>query len=426
MSNIKITPKYEIGTNIKDDFKDIVLTKFIREPGRYAYRYKCNTCGYNGTGGYYQERLVYPAMTEKQLKGNARCSVCSGKVVVPEINSLAAEYPDLIKYFVNKNDAYIHRPQSNVRVELKCPLCGTTQERAIDNLISSGFHCNVCTENKSIGERILREILNQKHEDFIMEYSKRYAEWCKNYRYDFYIQKYNTIIEVHGRQHYIDSPLFINAKKQQEIDETKRQLALDNGIQNYIVIDARKSDFDYIYSSVIKSPLSLLLDLEDIDKSLLKEKVFNTNDLRDVCNYWIQNPNSTINDVCQMFKISDTTARGYLKRGTELGICDFVTTMNTSHYGGNRTDYAHEYSRPIYCPEIKTYFKSIGICSNHSEELLGRHIGDSTIREILKGRRSCVRKINYNFTYVSKEEFNRAVNDANTNSYGDVFIKTAE
>lgn len=225
--------------------------------------------------------------------------------------------------------------------------------------------------------------------------------WCMNYRYDFYLCDYNIIIELHGRQHYIDSPPYQSLEFQKKNDKEKEKLAIENGISQYIIIDARESDFDYIYNSIMQSSLFELLNLKCIDKQSIKENVLNTSILVDICSYWSDHPTCTLSEMEKIFHLGKTTIRDYLKQCAQLSLCNYIT-FDKNHICNPNEDDAHEYSRPIYCKEIDTYFKSIGLCSKHSKELLGRYIGDSTIREILKNRRKTVRKVNYTFMYVSK------------------------
>ena len=76
-------------------------------------------------------------------------------------------------------------------------------------------------------------------------------------------------------------------KNQQENDKNKYELAINNGIKpsNYIVIDCRYSDLDFIKNNIINSRFNKIFDLSNIDwlkigqdseKSIVKE----------VCDYW--------------------------------------------------------------------------------------------------------------------------------------------
>ena len=67
-------------------------------------------------------------------------------------------------------------------------------------------------------------------------------DWSQRKRYDFYIEEINTIIVVHGDQHYANSFESIGGKtleKEIENDALKQRLAIENGMNNDIVRDAR-------------------------------------------------------------------------------------------------------------------------------------------------------------------------------------------
>lgn len=75
-------------------------------------------------------------------------------------------------------------------------------------------------------------------------------------RYDFYLPAYETIIEVHGAQHYDGSFESLGGRSLEEErlnDEYKKSLALRNGIKHYITIDASFSDFEFIRHSITKN-----------------------------------------------------------------------------------------------------------------------------------------------------------------------------
>lgn len=72
--------------------------------------------------------------------------------------------------------------------------------------------------------------------------------WSGDKRYDFYIEDMSLIIETHGVQYYLPEKAFNkdNARDEAVNDEYKKKLALDNGIKNYVELDCRNSDFNYI------------------------------------------------------------------------------------------------------------------------------------------------------------------------------------
>ena len=131
-----------------------------------------------------------------------------------------------------ENSAYI---DSRTKIEVKCNSCGRLFKIRPDAHISGGG-CICKTE--SIGEKIVKNFLTNKKVDF--ERNKRFKE-CRRKRtlsFDFYLPKFNVLIEYDGRQHF--APFFNerispkNAKKilelQKESDKIKTEFARSRGI----------------------------------------------------------------------------------------------------------------------------------------------------------------------------------------------------
>lgn len=159
----------------------------------------------------------------------------------------------MVKYLVNKNDAYTHTYCSNKKVLCKCPNCGYEKEVGLHLLYRQGFSCPKCSDGISYPEKVMFNLLEQLNMTFITQVNKRNLNWCDKYLYDFYFklngQEY--IIETHGLQHYKEIGKNSNwgsLKETQQNDKNKRELAIHNGIkeENYIVIDCRYSNLEFI------------------------------------------------------------------------------------------------------------------------------------------------------------------------------------
>ena len=407
---------YNIGENIIDNKRNLtIIDKRIfgeKYKKRTYYRYKCNKCGYACGAGYknseYIDELWVPSY---QLSRGDGCSCCNGKTISTDINSIAKVRPDLIKYFYNIEDSYKYALMSNKRVKFLCPECNTvSKEMSIDNFVKQGFNCPKCSDKISIGEKVIYLLLLNLGVDFIREFSFNNSVL----RYDFYLPLLSTIIEVHGRQHYDGSfQSYKDGKtlKQEQLnDKYKYDFAIQNDIKNYIVIDARKSDFEFIKNSIINE-MSTTIDISNLDWERLKKDTFNTNIVKDVSTYWESHPNITYEEMGAIFHFCRDTIRKYLKVGKSLGWCSSATSINNSHFNNPYKYDAPNNTKPIKCMDNNTYFKGSCLCSKVSEEVFGFKIGDSTLRHILKGLKSKSRKIQYSFEYVSKEEFNKAINN---------------
>ena len=322
--------KIEIGQVFKDDKRDLIIIdreyrKRIKNDGTVLndkwYKYHCSKCG--------AELWIIESGLLRKKSG---CGCCSGRTVVKGINDIATIYPHLVKYFVNIEDAYIHTFGSGDKILMKCPNCGFEKELTISNLYYQGFSCQQCSDGVSYPEKVMYNLLKQLNMDFVTQYNKTNTKWCGKYRYDFYFKLNNEeyIIETHGLQHYEENTNFkMPLKEVKENDKDKKELAIKNGIkpQNYIVVDCRYSDLNFIKNNILHSRLNEIFNLnninwikigQDSEKSLVKE----------VCDYWhlhneINNEGLTTKDLSIEFKLYRTTIIRYLKKGVKLNWCNY-------------------------------------------------------------------------------------------------------
>ena len=68
-------------------------------------------------------------------------------------------------------------------------------------------------------------------------------------------------------------------------------MAINNGIKNYITINASKSDFNFIKDNIVNSNLSLYINMESLNWLNIAKKS-NENILKEISSLW----NSGIND----------------------------------------------------------------------------------------------------------------------------------
>lgn len=150
-------------------------------------------------------------------------------------------------------------------IKLKCKHCGHDWEAQANNLLSGYcLNCPKCSDTNSVPNKFMMNILDDSNIEYIAEYS---PEWIGMKRYDFYLPKFNTIIEVNGAQHYNGSFSSLGGRtleEEQENDAYKKRMALENGISDYIVIDARYSNLKTLRKGIEESPLRKILK-EDID-----------------------------------------------------------------------------------------------------------------------------------------------------------------
>ena len=168
-------------------------------------------------------------------------------------------------------------------------------------------------------------ILEQLNIEFKLE--KKF-KWSNNKRYDFYIPSLNCIIETHGEQHYKESFSKIKSSKkvrtleeEQENDRIKKELALKNGIEHYIVIDCRKSELEYIKNNILSSKLAKLFDLSNIDWIKVGEFAYGSL-VKKACELWNKGIKNT-KEIGRKMNLSSYTIVHYLNKGRMLNWCNY-------------------------------------------------------------------------------------------------------
>lgn len=115
-------------------------------------------------------------------------------------------------------------------VVIVCSKHGAFEQRPHNHLKGQG--CKMCRE--SLGEKAIRIYLDDKG----IEYSREYKfQDCLStvggqLRFDYFLPRFNLLIEYHGRQHFILQPHFGDSKSFNDLvarDAIKQQYAADNG-----------------------------------------------------------------------------------------------------------------------------------------------------------------------------------------------------
>jgi hypothetical protein len=145
--------------------------------------------------------------------------------------------------------------------------------------------------------------------------------WATSKKYDFYIQSLNCIIETHGLQHYKNQKRGRSLEKEQKNDLEKINLALDNKIMKYIVLDCRFSDFEFIKNSILKSELRNIFNFSNIDWLKCHEFAIKTI-VKKACDLWNEGDKNT-NKIGEILNLGRCAIISYLKRGAEIGWCDY-------------------------------------------------------------------------------------------------------
>lgn len=378
--------KYQIGQVLKDGKRDLVIIdkkikkrKSSERKDRW-YMYKCNKC----TAELWK--------VEDSLVKGVGCACCclNPQRVVKGINDISTTNPWMIKYFVDINDAYIHTYCSSKKILMKCPNCGGIEYKKISTMHSFGYSCLKCSDGISFGEKFIYNLLVRLNLDFVKEYTPKWDR-LGNRRYDFYFNYNNNkyIIEIHGLQHYENANRIWTAlEDEQQNDKLKKELAINNGIKenNYIIIDCRFSELEFIKRNIINSELNNIFNLDNVDWIKI-HKNSQKSILYTICDYKNEH-DFTSSKIASLLKLDKTTIIKYLKTGTLLGLCDYdskkeaeKTLFKTGRIGSN--------SKPV---EIFKDEQSLGIflsCTElerQSEKLLNTKLDHSAICRVCKGK----------------------------------------
>lgn len=401
---------YNIGDVLMDNKRNLKIVNRKTINGKRYYNCLCNNCNY----------LNNVNIIESDLKLGYGCPVCSNHRMVVGYNDFNTIYPELSQFIINEEDKHIQCKSRKV-ISWECPMCNGIIYDSPNHVLTYGLICNHCSTKYSFAENVMCNILeslNVKYEKGkVFEWSSRKnKELSGNRIYDFYIPSLNCIIEVHGEQHY-SHPRGNWTKRtleeEQQNDRLKYNLALQNGISHYIVIDCKKSTIKWIKESVMSNiKFCELFDTNLIDWG--KVASFKIDDTyKKVCELW--NNGMSIGNIATELKIDRHKVKDLLSLSIE----------------NNHTNYSHDIAvergavivgskkaKPIYCIETNQYFQSIALCEKISEQIFGIKLTNNNMsRQINKNKKHK----GYTFKYVTKEEFNNAKKEFPNNCFGDFF-----
>lgn len=268
---------------------------------------------------------------------------------------------------------------------LKCLNCDDKRWMYENRLFIENYNCNKCGDGTSYPEKVMNCILRQLSSNYIYQLSNKNYEWCERYKYDFYLKDYNLIIETHGRQHYdiVDKFKRTLFKEQQENDKIKKELALKNGIDKYIVIDCRKSKLDWIKNNILNSELVQIYDLSNIDWNKVQEVALG-NSIKDICKFYDNNSELTKKELATKFKLNISTVTKYLKQGYNMGWCKKYNTK-------------HQYKR-VLCIELNEEFESISECARKLSERFNKKFTLTCISNVCRGKQKTHQ--DFHFKYI--------------------------
>ena len=414
--------KYNIGDVIIDENKNITIThrkvKYVNsnKQKKYFYRYKCNICNFNFDMDYSSKDKKFSDfwIGEYELR-NHKCICCNNRIQVKGINDLATRAPWISQYFqggIEESSNYYQNDR--IKIYPICPICKTIHSRKIS--VSSlyqmhGFGCNKCSDGISYPNKYIYSLLEQAKISFETEYTPK---WSNNRRYDFYFDK--TIIEANGLQHY-ETTYFHNISGTTISDSInndlyKKEIAVENGIENYIEIDCSISDSDYIRKSILKSDLLNILGIKEtqIDWNLCN-KFASSSQVKEICLYYNEHSQLKALDVAKKFKKSKSTIIKFLKRGTEIGWCQY--NPKEEMYKSAKEN--HQLGKPIICLENNYVFAHANYMEKVSDTVFGKHLYAYYMSKHISGIPRYSHIGGFHFNYISRDEFlKHKINSPNT------------
>lgn len=315
------------------------------------------------------------------------CPICSGRLVIPGINDIATIRPDLVKYFVNEEDTKKYTYGNAKKVQIRCPDCGHEKSMRISSLSLYGYSCPKCGDGVSYPNKFSRYLLDQLPVKNV-EY-----EWCPKwiveenthpYRYDNYFEydgkKY--VLEMDGGFHFMKYyKSNLSLEETQDRDREKDMLAENHNI-HMIRIDCKMSDSNYIINNILSSELGSIFDLSSIDWDYCKRMACKSY-VKSVCDYYMLNKDKRIPEIASLFKLSVHSIQKYLKKGTQLGFCD---------YHSKREKIVDVYDNS----NTSIRFYSVSDCAKYLTTVIGKKIKAQEVRDIIdNGRSFCGMNIFY-------------------------------
>ena len=389
--------KIEIGSVFQDKGRNITIIDREhrdRSDGENRkdkyYKYRCNRCSYEGW------------IRENQLLGSGGCACCRGRVVVEDINSIWKTDSWMLGLGVSLTDSKSYTSNSNKKINVTCPNCGNKKQITPNYIYRYKTISCTCGDGFSYPEKFMFSVLKQLNLEFETQLTKTTFGWCGSYRYDFYIPKYNMIIETHGEQHYREANKFKKTlDEEQENDRIKEELAKDNGIKHYVIINCEKVNKDWLTNSILNSKLKELFDLTSINWEIAELYAIRNNICKEISNYWNNREDwettYTIARNNEWSIKSPATILKYVKRGVKLGWCEYNTK---DEWLRGLCNTVNPQSKPIRIFKnniLLGEFKSTNQLQQKSEELFGVKLYRN---EIVRHERESKEYKGYTFEYI--------------------------
>lgn len=376
---------FQIG-NIYNGFEILdILPKLNGQTSR-KYACKCIKC----------KNITEKYSTNIMRRG---CGICSNQVIIKGINDSLTTNPELHKYVVNPLEFENKSIGSNKKVKAKCPDCGYIKSISLHSLFVNGIACPKCGDGVSFANKFMFNLIEQCGVQFENE---RKFKWSNNKIYDFYIPSLSLIIESNGKQHYSKYGFAsLGGKKIEEVvvnDKEKRQLAIKNGIKNYIEIDCYVSTLDYIKNSVINTNLLNILNVKEEDINWEECLKFASKNFVKEIAYLFENSNNiSTTEIGEKYGLTKQTIIHYLKTATQIGWCDYNPKNEMKRIGSIN---GHNRSQKVICYEhSEIIYENAVQCQNDLNKQYNYGLEENNIRNTCRYKQSYHKKLHFFYYY---------------------------
>ena len=305
--------------------------------------FTCDVCGCDGIKRY------------DHIINGIGCPVCSNKKIVPGINDLWTLRPDVASLLCDRDDGYKLTVNSHCKKDFQCPECRKISTHRIADISKRGFNCSFCSVGISYPNRVMRALLDSMNVEYRAEAS---FEWSNGKRYDFYIRP-NTIIEMHGEQHYrgFTGHSFTPFQNILTNDINKLRRAFANGIIHYVTIDSSRSDIDYIANSIMKSRFHKLYDVSNVNWGLI-DKVARKSYYGMIVSEFLSGKNAV--EISKDCHLDSSIVRNTLRTASKNGDCHYDARSELLNAALHNCAVAHENNKkPVRCKTTGMEFGSL-------------------------------------------------------------------
>lgn len=236
IKNLKIIPKGMSKFNIGDTYNHLTILGRAENSPKYRNTYVYAICDCS------EHNIIRVQLNQLKTNHTLSCgcehkkmaAIQGEKSGIDMLGSIIGDFKIIEKTEERDSESIIWLG--------KCIYCGELRKIAQRNMKDSIRHPNTCSCQRHGGSSFERKIENildinkifykreQTFNNFIYEDTKKHP------RFDFFLPDYNCLIEIHGKQHYIQGTGYMekeNLEKRQERDNIKIEWANKN---NYKII----------------------------------------------------------------------------------------------------------------------------------------------------------------------------------------------